>query len=215
MDATSGVRPGEPWKICPGETRSSRTKSHVLLGMLAMVFNSPNNMWSGSRNRWPANSRSSRARCPMAAASRRAHALRERVRDLWQEQAPRRGLATGQDAHLVEAASGCDPEEHRPGLHRQGWNDPEVWAANPSRGVAKSWAKITKDTAGVIPVPSNTRRAEFHDYYGNEWPKMLYGDVAYDKAGMDKLDAALRPSWTSRYRKPRVGYTRRVRYTRA
>jgi len=183
------------WKICPGPKQILKDqKSMFYSGMLAMVFNSPNNMWVGFKD--SVAGKFTLASCAMphggglslgTTPSVNAYVVYGKTKlpnESWQLV---RMLTSFEAAKWMAINKNIGP-----GSIIKAWNDPEVWAANPiHEGVAKSWAGITKETAGVIPVPFNTRRAEFHDYYNNEWNAMLYGDKPYDQAGMDKLDAAL------------------------
>jgi len=80
-----------------------------------------------------------------------------------------------------------------PGAVIEMWNDPEVIAANPCYGnAAKFWATLTPEDYAALPVPANTRRAEFWDYYTNEWKAMRDADVPFDQAAVDKLQASLK-----------------------
>ncbi|MBC7234683.1 MAG: hypothetical protein H5T69_02490, partial [Chloroflexi bacterium] len=81
-----------------------------------------------------------------------------------------------------------------PGAVIAAWHDPEVWeACPPYKDDALAWDTIDwgKLETWVMPVPANTRRAEFSDKYGNEWNGMLYGQVPYDQANVDKLQKEL------------------------
>lgn len=79
-----------------------------------------------------------------------------------------------------------------PGAVIAAWEDPEVGKVNPCyKNCADAWATLPLEKWGNLGVPYNTRRQEFDDMYNNEWQKMLYGDVPFDQANVDKLQKEL------------------------
>jgi ABC-type glycerol-3-phosphate transport system substrate-binding protein len=79
-----------------------------------------------------------------------------------------------------------------PGAVISAWHDPEVMETNPCyANCAVAWDTLKDEEIGSMPVPYNTRRAEFADMYDNEWQAMLYGDKPYDQPNIDALQKQL------------------------
>ena len=81
-----------------------------------------------------------------------------------------------------------------PGANIEAWNDPAVWKlAPPYKTLATFLNDLEKrgQKPGGIPVPANSRRAEFADLYNNEWPAMLYGEKPYTKQTVSELQQKL------------------------
>ncbi|MFH1140917.1 MAG: extracellular solute-binding protein [Chloroflexota bacterium] len=182
-------------KVIPGREQILKDqKSMFYGGMLAMVFNSPNNMWAGFTE--SVAGKFTLASCQMphgggmslgTTPSINAYVVYGKTKYPEQSWALVR-LLTSFEAAKWSAIN----KQIGPGSIIAAWNDPEVWKAGPIyEHTAKAWAKLTPETAGVIPCPLNTRRAEFHDYFNNEWAAILFGDKPYDQAGVDKLQKEL------------------------
>jgi ABC-type glycerol-3-phosphate transport system substrate-binding protein len=78
-----------------------------------------------------------------------------------------------------------------PGAVIEAWHDPEVWeACPPYKNCALAWD--TLEEWGNSGVPYNTRRQEFDDLHDSEWQKMMYGEMEYNQASIDKLHAELK-----------------------
>ena len=182
-------------KVCPGRDEILQNQKSMFYGeMLAMVFNSPNNMWAGFTE--SVEGRFTLASCQMPHGGGLSLGTTPSVNAYTvygKTKYPEESWALVRLLTSFEAAKWSGINAHiGPGSIRAAWNDPEVWAANPIyEHCAKAWDKITSETAGVIPCPTNTRRAEFHDYFNNEWAAMLFGDKPYDQAGVDELQKAL------------------------
>jgi hypothetical protein len=81
-----------------------------------------------------------------------------------------------------------------PGAVIEAWHDPEVWeACPPYKDCALAYDTIPwgEIETWSMPVPANTRRAEFNDLFSNEWSGMLYGQRPYDQSNIDALQAEL------------------------
>jgi len=86
------------------------------------------------------------------------------------------------------------PPNMTPGADIKAWHDEEVWkAAPPYKTDALFWDSLDKAgiKVGSIPVPANTRRAEFDDLYNNEWAAMAYNEKPYGKEAMVALGQKL------------------------
>jgi ABC-type glycerol-3-phosphate transport system substrate-binding protein len=182
-------------KVVPGRDQILENQKSMFYGeMLSMVFNSPNNMWAGFTE--SVEGKFTLASCQMphggglslgTTPSINAYVVYSKTKY------PEESWALVRLLTSFEAAKWSGINKHiGPGSIVAAWNDPEVWAANPIyEHTAKAWSKLTPETAGVIPSPVNTRRAEFHDYFNNEWAAILFGDKPYDQAGVDKLQTEL------------------------
>jgi len=87
-----------------------------------------------------------------------------------------------------------NPPNMTPGAAIKAWNDPEVWkAAPPYKTIATFLDELDKQNrpVGTLPVPVNTRRAEFDDLYNNEFAAMAYGEKPYDKNALADLQKKL------------------------
>jgi hypothetical protein len=79
-----------------------------------------------------------------------------------------------------------------PGAIIDAWHDPEVWeACPPYKNCALGWDTLKPEQFGNMGVAYNTRRQEFDDQHDAEWQKMMYGEMEYNKANIDKLHAEL------------------------
>ena len=75
-----------------------------------------------------------------------------------------------------------------PGAVIAAWHDKDVWEACPCyKNCALGWDTLKPEQYGNMGVPYNTRRKEFDDQFAAEWQKMMYGEVPYNKANVDKL----------------------------
>jgi multiple sugar transport system substrate-binding protein len=86
------------------------------------------------------------------------------------------------------------PPHMTPGAVVAAWHDPDVWkAAPPYKTLALFLDDLDKRNVkiGSIPVPANTRRAEYDDLYNNEWAAMVYGEKPFDKDGVAALNKKL------------------------
>lgn len=179
------------YKVVPGRGQILKDqKSMFYGGMLAIILNSPNNIWVGFKE--SVAGKFTLASCQMphggglslgTTPSVNAYVIYGKTKYPEQAWGLVRMLTSFDAAKWMALNTNIGP-----GSIIKAWNDPEVWAANPiHEHTAKAWAKLTPETAGTIPCPLNTRRAEFHDYFNNEWAAMLFGDKPYDQANVDKL----------------------------
>ncbi|MBN1400620.1 MAG: extracellular solute-binding protein [Anaerolineae bacterium] len=161
---------------------------------LAIILNSPNNMWVGFTE--SVAGKFNLASCQMPHGGGLSHGTTPSINAYVvysKTKYPEESWALVRMLTSFDAAKWIAINQHiGPGSVVAAWNDPEVWAVNPiHEHTAKAFNKLTSETAGAIPCPLNTRRAEFYDYFDNEWQAMLYGDAPYDQAGVDKLQAEL------------------------
>jgi len=158
--------------------------------MLAMIFNSPNNMWTGFEEGTEGRFHLKACQHPHGGLkhgttpSCNAYVIYGKTKypdESW-------GLVRLLTSYEAAKWMALNPPHIGPGAIPEAWNDPEVWAECPIyEVVAKAWAKLKPEDIGSIPVPANTRRGELHDLYNNEWQAMLYGDKPFDQANVDKL----------------------------
>jgi multiple sugar transport system substrate-binding protein len=98
------------------------------------------------------------------------------------------GLAKLLSSFEVSKWTAVSDAHMTPGAVIAAWNDPEVWeACPPYKNCAQAWDTLPESQWGNMGVPDNTRRKEFDDHHDTEWQKMLYRDVPFNKANVDKL----------------------------
>ena len=79
-----------------------------------------------------------------------------------------------------------------PGAVIEAWNDKDVWeACPPYKNCALGWDTLKPEQYGNLGVPYNTRRGEFDDHFAAEWQKIMYAEVEYTQAAVDKLQQEL------------------------
>jgi len=86
------------------------------------------------------------------------------------------------------------PPNMTPGADIKAWHDPDVWkAAPPYKTDALFWDELDQKAikVGSIPVPANTRRAEFDDLFNNEFAAMAYGEKPFGKEELVALGKKL------------------------
>jgi ABC-type glycerol-3-phosphate transport system substrate-binding protein len=185
------------YKVLPGRDQIlGDQRSMFYSGMLAMVFNSPNNIWAGFEagvegrfhlgvSQFPHGGEGMRLG---GAPSCNATAIYSKTKypdESW-------GLAKLLASYEASKWAALSPSRVGPGAIIEAWNDPEVWEENPIyKSCALAWKDLTTEDVGPMPVPMNTRRAEFFDLFGNEWQAMLFGDKPYDDANVTKLQEGL------------------------
>jgi len=183
-------------KAMPGRDQILKDqKSMFFSGMLAMIVNSPNNMWTGFEEGTGGKFTLSSCQFPHGGGHKfgstpncNAYVIygKSKVAD---EAWSLVRLLTSKDAALWMS---LNPPHIGPGAIIEAWNDPKVAEVNPIYGgCAKAWNAIPAEEFGKLPVPANTRRAEFYDLYANDYAAMLYGDKPWDQANVDKLQADL------------------------
>jgi ABC-type glycerol-3-phosphate transport system substrate-binding protein len=182
-------------KVIPGRDQILQNqKSMFYGGMLAMVFNSPNNMWVGFTTSVEGKFNLGSCQMPHGGGLTIGTTPSVNAYVIWSK-----SKVIDEAWGLVRMLTSADAgkwmainQNIGPGSTREAWNDPKVWEVNPiHKHCAEHWNKLTSETAGVIPAPLNTRRAEMHDYFGNEWAAILFGDKPYDQANVDKLQKEL------------------------
>lgn len=79
-----------------------------------------------------------------------------------------------------------------PGAVIKAWHDPDVWeACPPYKNCALGWDTLKPEQYGNLGVCYNTRRKEFDDHFAAEWQQIMYGEVEYTQAAVDKLQGEL------------------------
>jgi ABC-type glycerol-3-phosphate transport system substrate-binding protein len=177
-----------------GEILDSQ-KSMFYTGMLATVFNCAANIWVGFEQAtegkftlghcvWPHGEGMGWGTTPSADASV-AYGKTKYPEACWQ-------FLKLQSSFEISKWTAMHESHMTPGAVIAAWHDSEVMETNPSyANCAKAWDTLKEGEVGSMPVPYNTRRAEFSDKYGNDWQAMLYGDKPYDNAGVEELQNEL------------------------
>ncbi len=182
-------------KVIPGRDQILQNQRSMFYGeMLAIVFNSPNNMWVGFKD--SVGDKFSLESCQMPHGGGLSVGTTPSVNAyvIWgKTKLPDEAWALVRMLTSADAGKWMSINQNiGPGSTVEAWNDPKVWEVNPvHEHCAKHWNTLTSETAGVIPAPLNTRRAEMHDYFNNEWAAILFGDNPYDQANVDRLQNEL------------------------
>lgn len=183
------------YKVMPGRDQILKDmKSMFYSGMVAMIVDSPNNIWTGFTAGTEGRFHLGSSQLPHGGGLKHGTTPSCNAYVIYGK-TDKADLAWSLVRMLTsnEAAKWMALQfQIGPGAVIEAWHDPEVWAANPIyEDCAKAWSEIPVEEFGNIPVPTNARRAEFHDLFNNEWQAMLYGDKPYNQANVDKLQADL------------------------
>lgn len=185
------------YKVMPTQEQVLQNATSMFFaGMLATTFNCSANIWSGFEQ--AVEGRFSLGHClwpkgdtgwgitPSCDANV-AYAKTKYPDEAW-------GLLKLLSSFEISKWTAISESHMTPGAVIEAWHDPEVWeACPPYKDCALAYDTIPwgEIETWSMPVPANTRRAEFNDLFSNEWSGMLYGQRPYDQSNIDALQAEL------------------------
>jgi ABC-type glycerol-3-phosphate transport system substrate-binding protein len=171
------------------------TKAMFLAGTLATFFNCSANVWVGFKEAvgdkftlghctWPHADNEGWGTVPSCDATV-IYGKTKYPDESW-------GLCALLSSFEISKWTAVSDAHMTPGAIIEAWHDPEVWeACPPYKNCALGWDTLKPEQWGNMGVPYNTRRQEFDDQHDAEWQKMMYAEVEYNKANVDKLQDEL------------------------